>query len=369
MEIFAPLRDSIDQVHFWRPTVPSVSFQPISLRHAHFETESVARFLDREVSKVVYKRMKDAPDSIIMLEAAADFTSYFLKIDDCVIPDIRNDVFGTEFQNISFDERSELSTAELLSPDSYYYWDTWKYYFDMLYRDVLSERIQRGIAVIFLSRRFCLHELKDGEFIPLNNGRDIVARNIFLDEIEDFISRYDGVKIVKSAAPLLFTSVNSPWGGPWEFHPGQAYYTDLRAKFLEILFPAANYGANYLSKWFAEVAQELSKTKSSLAIREHELCEIRNELERETNNNVKLTVKLDDAQRQSGELYNALQREAGRNEMLAAEQNSLKEELACTVVDLEYKISRLEFVLEFASNPYKKSRLDGSHREIFCSPI
>ncbi|NLS00669.1 hypothetical protein HGP17_27895 [Rhizobium sp. P38BS-XIX] len=264
LEVFNQLVDVIEFTHFWRAAVPTVMSPPIELQHAEFESEEFSRLLNREASKIVYKRIIEAPNSIIVFEAASDFVTGVLKIDDTIISDIRNEIFNASFKDIVFNENSQLSRAKFISTDSQFYWDNWKHYFDLFYQNILKERIRRGVSVLFLSRRCCTTELKDGEFVPLPNARIISARNRILDEIDAFISCYEGVKVVKSELSLEFTSDDAPWGGPWEFHPQHAYYADLRAKFLDAVFPEQKRGAKYLANWIAEITQSLSKTKAVL---------------------------------------------------------------------------------------------------------
>jgi hypothetical protein len=387
MEIFSPFGDLFDSTHFWRAAIPSIASQPITLQHIRFKSEKVTKFLDRETSKIVYKRIMSSPDSIIAFEVAGEFANNFLRIEDTIIPDIRGGVFGDDFRDLTFDENPELAKAAVISPDTEYYWDLWKYHFDTLFKNTLSERIQRGIDVIFLSRRFCLHELKDGEFAPLWNSREIARRNLILDDLEDFISKYEGIKIVKSTSSLLFTSVDSPWGGPWEFHPEHAYYADMRAKFLEIFFPGKGKGAAYLTDWLAQTASALSKTKSLLALAELTLSEKREELERANSSLDEARFKIDEGInarlhleseiggaikeremlcsqlkemeliiQQSQVLCESLRMETAQKEDLVAEQTKTNERLTFEIKDLEIRISELQTAIAFSSYRYSSAK-------------
>lgn len=267
---FIPLGDIFDFTHFWRAAIPITASRAVSINYRQFGDETVVRLLERDATKVVYQRVKAAPDSSIIIEAAADFTNKFLKIGDSFLPDIRSSVFGSEFENVEFKEDSELANADVISPDSDYYWDVWKYYFDLMYKDLLQERIQRGVQVIFLSRRLCLNELKEGEFVPLPNVREIARRNLILDDIEDFVSQYEGIVMIKSSPDLLYTSEHAH-GGTWEFHPHEGYYADLRSKFMEALVPGKGKGEKYLASWIADADRNLSKARYSCASLESEL--------------------------------------------------------------------------------------------------
>ncbi|AYG68752.1 MULTISPECIES: hypothetical protein [unclassified Rhizobium] len=409
VEIFSHLTDAIEFTHFWRAVIPSIMSPSIVLHHANFEDAEVSRFVDRETSKVVYKRIEESPDSIIAFEAAGDFVTGVFKIGETIIPDIRNEVFGPAFKDIAFKEESELNKADLISADSPYYWDMWKYSFNCLYDRILKDRIQRGIGVFFLSRRFCTSELKDGEFVPLHNARTISERNLILDDIEDFISKYDGVKIMKSALSLEFTSTDAPWGGPWEYHPQGEYYAYMRAKFLDAIFPGKERGSKYIATWMAKSAQSLSKTKALLVRADSEATVANNLLtnvrsdgelveqgieiagaETEVSRREAAIAKADreaieraleitraqynelDGQlrerdgiiQRSHDLTQALRAECFEKDNIIAEQAHLNERLSSEIFALEIKLSRLETILNFVENRYSACKSNLLHRMV-----
>ncbi|OEC99630.1 hypothetical protein [Rhizobium sp. YK2] len=342
---FVPLRDIFDFTHFWRAAIPITASRTVSIDYGQFSDETVIRLLERDATKVVYQRVKAAPDSSIIFEAAADFTNKFLKIGDSFLPDIRSSVFGSEFENVEFKEDSELANAEVISPDSDYYWEVWKYYFDLMYKDLLQERIQRGVQVIFLSRRLCLNELKEGEFVPLPNVREIARRNLILDDIEDFVSQYEGIVMIKSSPDLLYTSEHAI-GGAWEFHPHEGYYADLRSKFMEALLPATGKGEKYLASWIADADRNLSKARYSCASLESELDRLQSLLQQVSQN-----------AEQSQSRCDALEKElAGKNEIIASQEKA-SELLGSEVSDLRSQNARLNLLSTFMARRYTTGKL------------
>ncbi|QYA13665.1 hypothetical protein [Rhizobium sp. AB2/73] len=273
LEVLSPLGDFVDSTHFWRATIPVIASTAIAIDDV-FEDEKMSRFLDRESKKVVFNRAKEAADSIIVMEAAADFSHNFLQIQDTILPDIRDDVFGEGWGKISYGENSILSSAKVISPDTDYYWDLWKYYFHKLFKELLEDRLERGIQVFFLSRRLCLSELKDGQFVPLKHIRDVERRNRILDDVEKFVAQYKGIILIKPSPDLLYTSEHAPWGGPWEFHPEAGYYADLRSKLLNAIFPGQAKGERYLCNWIAEADKIRNGSRSSYALLENRLANL-----------------------------------------------------------------------------------------------
>ncbi len=373
VEVFNHLTDDVNFKHFWRATIPSIASAPMTLIH-DFQSETVSRFLDREVSKLVYSRLEAATDSIIAFEAAGDFLSSVIKINDTIIPDIRNAVFGEEFKNIVFHDTSVLAKAEVISADTEYYWELWKFHFHLLYNRLLKARINRGIDVVFLSRRLCITELKDGEFMPLGDLRLMATRNAILDDIENFISLYEGVRIIKSSLPLHFTSADSPWGGPWEFHPHHAYYADMRSKFLDVFFPGQEKGARYLAKWMADTFKDLSKTNTDLgkaAIKLNEVTaelavqeKLRDHLQGEVaNRSNEVNVlryqlqEMDKILRQNSCVMQQLQEENIAKQKVIAEWESALRRAEAENTVIHKRLESVEKVLGFLSYRYRSYRM------------
>ncbi|AGB72273.1 hypothetical protein RTCIAT899_CH14485 [Rhizobium tropici CIAT 899] len=372
LELLSQLNNVVQSTHFWRATIPSMMSAPVILEDAKFESEEVSRFLERETSKAVCKRLEGDQESVIIFEAAADFANAFLRIGDTIIPDIRNDVFGAAFKHLAFDETSELAKAAVIRPDEQYYWVLWKHHFNIFYHKLLKERIQRGVDVVFLSRRFCLTELRDGEFVPLQNLRQLTARNSILNDVENFISAYEGVKILKSAPSLEFTSADAPWGGPWEFHPNNTYYADMRCKFLDMIFPGEDKGSRYLANWIAENEQNANNMRATLGRTQVALIEANNitdemrhdrdlverDLEATCAQRDAFARKLDAAET----LANALRYESSVKENAIAEQSEINEILSKEIAALRMKLEDIQNAMSFSSNRYSERKGSLLHR-------
>lgn len=235
-EALSPFEDILTRKHFWRSSITSIASDRLKFRSLYFGSKAVNDFVMREVTKVIYSEVQTSEADLVIFEAASDFAVHHLRIRDTIIPDFRNNLFGPDFDQSVF-ENTDLENAEILSVDSIYYWDVWKSLFDRMYKNMLLSKINSGMKVAFLSRRFCLTKLSEGRLQPFEIADLLIKRNAILDDIEKFLEGYEGISILRMSEQLLYSSDDAPFGGPWEFHPERGYYVSLRRKILDLLFP------------------------------------------------------------------------------------------------------------------------------------
>jgi hypothetical protein len=234
-EAFVPYGDLFETKHLWRAAITNLASPPATLRSVYFPQKAVTDVVYKETTKVLYGVVKAFDGELIAFEAAGEFAYAHLKIGDTIIPDFRTPVFGPECEAVVFPEGSELASAEVLTTNDERYWELWRQYFQFFYQDTLKEKIAKGTKVVFLSRRLCELRLENTAFLPFENLEFINRSNDRLASIEAFVSGFEGVTIVKVSNELLYSSPDSPWTGPWPFHPEKGFYGELRQKLLRVL--------------------------------------------------------------------------------------------------------------------------------------
>lgn len=255
---FKRLEDFIDCKHFWRATITSLGSQPLIADFGDIENQKLRRFLERETKKILLPKLKNQEFEALFFEFASDFAFNHLKIDETVIPDFRSNVFDASFEDFDLAKNETLSRAEVLRPDSDRYWTIWKQCFEDTYNDLFSACISRGSPVFIIRRYLCHYNLNDGYFIPLEDLRNIEARNIRLRDAYEHIAKYEGISFIDVASAFNFTSTSAPSGGPWEFHPDPEAYISICRNILRALSADECEGERFLTNWMVENARSRS---------------------------------------------------------------------------------------------------------------
>ena len=276
--MLAGLNHVVEYKHLWRATIPSLASSRLKLRSRVLAFKDASDFFTRETEKQLFDLLRESDADAFLFDVAGDFTTAHISIGDTVFPDLRNGVFKENWGEITYDEILELKGHRLLTADLDYYWDLWKFYFDKLYSNVLHKKIMAGQKVLFLCHYLSEAMLDKGEPKAFEHFNGIRRRNATLEEIYDFISKYQGVIQIKVSEDISYSALSSPFDGPWEFHPDLEFYCIARRNLLNELFTGDDVAERYLIEWLAENGRARARAQTALESLTRETEALRSQL-------------------------------------------------------------------------------------------
>lgn len=209
--------------HYWRQNIVCDMSALLDMRNIQLADAHAVRVIDKYAGKFHKGLIEKGEFDWLLLECAADHVFQYLRVDDAVIPDLRNDLFKAEWADLSFDGDPVLGRAEPLSAADPLYWVIWKQSFARLYEDILLPHIQGGKKVIFVRRYMCL-QFVDEFGRHYFEDMDIPKQNDVLRDVYAFLDGFDGMIFIDPPEELLNASQYAPWGGPSVLHPEQEFY-------------------------------------------------------------------------------------------------------------------------------------------------
>ncbi|WP_159728670.1 hypothetical protein [Methylosinus sp. Ce-a6] len=261
--ILSGIKHLVDGKHIWRATIPSLASSKLKLRSKVLDFKEASDFFTRETEKQITDLLRDNDADAFLFDVAGDFATEHVVIGDTIFPDFRSGLFGEKWLDLSYDDVPELKGHKVIWADSDYYWNMWKFYFDEFYRGVLYGKIIAGQKILFLRHFLSEIVLVKGEPEPFKSFVEIRRRNARLADVYDFISKYDGVRLLEISEDVCFGSPTTPYGGPWEFHPDKEFYCVARRELLSQLCPGTGLSERYVNQWLAENGRERARGHSA----------------------------------------------------------------------------------------------------------
>lgn len=264
----------LDHKHVWRVSVPSLASSKLRLRSRVLAFKEASDFFARETEKQISDLLAESDADAFIFDVASDFGTDHIAIGNTVFPDFRTGLIGKEWADISFDGIPEMSGYKVLSADTAYYWDMWKFYFNELYSTTLRKKIAAGQKVFILQIFVCELAVDKGVAAPFESLERIRERNARLTEIYEFLASYPGVQLLRIPEKLFYASPYSPWGGTWEFHPEEEFYGIARRELLRALFPGGSQAEDYLCDWLFAAGKERVKAHQEREHAQRSLAEL-----------------------------------------------------------------------------------------------
>jgi len=211
--------------HFWRCTIPSLVSPPVTLRNKHLNLPEATQFLVRESEKHIWNEIVLERPDVILFEAAGDFHTRHLRIGDTIIPDLRSEIFGAGWNELTYGEIPELTKADILDCNEESYWRLWLEYLEN-FVGRLRDADLGNCQLIILARAVNTHYLDAGLVQPFVNQDWLVKTNNRLARLYEDIENVEGVQMVRPDPSLWLSSEAAPFGrGEW--HPNEAAYLDV----------------------------------------------------------------------------------------------------------------------------------------------
>jgi hypothetical protein len=256
--------------HYWRHNIVCDMSAEIDVSNFPIDDPEMLRILDKYSKKFHRKIIEKGEFDYLVFECASDAAFHYLDVDGAVLLDLRNDIFGPGWGEVSFEGVPQLREAKSVSPNNPAYWELWKDSFDRLYKTLLAGHIRRGKKIIFIKRYLCTQFM--GENGPeVINDVSIKERNTHLRRVYDFVDAYDGLITIEPPEELLFTSVHAPFG-LWQNHPEQEYYDYVSEAILRICIGDAladHYHLEILARRMRDrVAGKLESSRTIEALQE-----------------------------------------------------------------------------------------------------
>lgn len=287
--------------HYWRHSIISDMGGSIPLGTFDVGDEVANRTIKRYVEKSHLDKIHCSEADAFIFECASDFVFSYLKIGEGFMPDIRNDLFSEGWSKLSFTEIPLLSKAESISADDPIYWTIWLSAFSVFYERVLKDKIAKGKRIFFIRRLLAPHTFS-------NNGKEcinvpeIFSRNEMLRRVYGKIEQFPGIDFIDPPESLLFSSISSPSGGPWEMHPDEEYYTFVVDRLLRELVEEPTVADTFRWDRLSASATARATAEMRVSILEGEIAGHRQQCDELAEERNRAALLIAEAEKKNGEL-------------------------------------------------------------------